>query len=142
MTCNIMFAPNANGVPLLNSNKPGEAACIKIPKQFHWLYDHKGSIDEECGKRMALWATGGGSTQPQAKARQTPQEYVDELIEKIDQCKDAVGLSEIDRKSKVAMDKLSKDEGLSSLHDRAAKAFRERRNSLELASDAFEISEG
>lgn len=130
MTANIMFAPNAAGVPMLKSDKPGEAACIKVPKQFSWLYEHRGSLDEECGKRMALWAKRDGSAQQvnvTSKPRQSPQEYVEELLEKIAVSENAVSLENIAAKAKTAMDKLAADESLSTLHSSVASALESKR---------------
>ena len=141
MTCNIMFAPNAAGVPMLNSVKPGEAACIKIPKQFSWLYDHRGSIDEDCGKRMALWANGGGANPAISKARQTPQEYAEELLAAVSQAPDAATLDNIERKAQKALAKMSEDDSLKSLHDDAIKAFADKRQEFVGSSDPFAVQD-
>lgn len=140
-TVNIMFAPNAAGVPMLESLKPGEAACIKIPKQFNWLYDHRGSIDRSVGKRMALWAKGGDpENKPARTARQTPQEYAEELLANIAQAPDAATLDNIERKAQKALAKMSEDDSLKSLHDGAIKAFADKRQEFG-SSDPFAVQD-
>lgn len=61
MALNALFLPGAEGVPSWESDKPGERAVIKLPAQFKYLQDTKGALDEEAGKRLALWAKGGAN---------------------------------------------------------------------------------
>lgn len=101
MTANIMFAPNAAGVPMLDSPKPGEAACIKLPKQFAWLRDHRGSVDESVGRRMAEWATGATVEKP--KPRQTAEQWTEELIGSIEVAGDAETIDALHAKAKAKL---------------------------------------
>ena len=134
MTANIMFAPNAAGVPMLESLKPGEAACIKIPKQFKWLYDHRGSVDESVGKRMAEWASGKGAKPATTPARQTPDDWTAEHIAAIENAATIDALNVITKKATAALAKLAKDHP--ELHDSAVEAAHERRAVLTAGDSA------
>ena len=127
-TVNIMFAPNAAGVPMLESPKPGEAACIKIPKQFNWLYDYKRSIGREVGKRMAEWAKGGAKPAP-AKLTMTPDQWLTDHVAAINAAATQEDLTAIYTKPvNTALARLEKDHP--DLHDRATEAFEQRQSQL------------
>ena len=127
MTANIMFAPNAAGVPMLDSDKPGEAACIKVPKQFAWLRDIRGSIDESVGRRMAEWATGKAKSAA-APAKQTAEDWTAEHIAAIESALTIDALEAIVKKASAALTKLKA--GKPELHDSAVAAADERRVEL------------
>lgn len=130
MTANIMFAPNAAGVPMLDSQKPGEAACIKVPKQFAWLHDHRGSIDEGVGRRMAEWATGATKPAAPSKPKQSAAEWAEEHIAKIEVAGSGDALDKLENHAGVA--KLAKGEP--ELHARVMKAIEDARGALEAVS--------
>ena len=58
MALNALFLPAAEGVPTWQSDKPGERAVIKLPAQFKWLAESGEPLNEEVGKRLAMWARG------------------------------------------------------------------------------------
>jgi hypothetical protein len=132
-TVNIMFAPNAAGVPMLESPKPGEAACIKVPKQFAWLYDHKGSVDEDVGRRMALWAKGGTRKQKVDPSEWLETTYLAGLAD-ADSAKSVDAFAE---KHAAALARLEKAHP--ELSARAAKALADRKAEFAGSSSPFDI---
>jgi ABC-type oligopeptide transport system ATPase subunit len=60
MAVNFLFLPSSDGVPTWQSNFPGERMAIKCPAQHRWLYDIKGPVNEDVGRRLAEWARGSG----------------------------------------------------------------------------------
>lgn len=59
MAMNCLLLPNANGVPTLRSEEPGERAMIKTPEQFRSLVSDSQPLSEELGMKLATWSAGG-----------------------------------------------------------------------------------
>ncbi|MHA7900801.1 MAG: AAA family ATPase [Henriciella sp.] len=70
MTVSTLFYPGSQGVPVLQSDKPGEYAAIKIPGQFQNLFKPGEQITPEHGRKLAEWAQGGEAPAKSAPARQ------------------------------------------------------------------------
>lgn len=64
LSLNAMFLPGSDGVPIWNSDLPGERLAIKLPKQFRALADNQIQFSEKVGRKLALWAAPGGSSAP------------------------------------------------------------------------------
>lgn len=58
MTVSILLPPAGRGVPDWNPANVGEKMMLKIPRQFSWLMEQRGPLDEDAGERMAMWAAG------------------------------------------------------------------------------------
>lgn len=72
MALNALFLPAAEGRPTWQSDKPGERAVIKLPAQFKWLAETDEPLNEEVGKRLALWARGSAVADKPRKTETTP----------------------------------------------------------------------
>lgn len=66
MTANALLMPNANGVPIWQSDYAGEKMMMKLPEQFLSILTKGTQLDESMGEKMALWARGGAA--PAAKS--------------------------------------------------------------------------
>ena len=60
MALSALLLPGADGRPTWRPENPGEKQAVKLPRQFRWLEDYDGPLDENVGKRLAEWAKGGG----------------------------------------------------------------------------------
>jgi hypothetical protein len=58
MTANFLLLPRADGVPVWDSEFPGELASMKLPRQFRSLFAKAEALSEEHGEAMARWAAG------------------------------------------------------------------------------------
>lgn len=58
-TVNCLLLPGAKGVPTWSSGYAGEKQMIKLPEQFRGLFADNKPLDEEIGRKLALWARGG-----------------------------------------------------------------------------------
>lgn len=64
MTANCLLLPNSGGVASWISDFVGEKMMMKLPDQFRSILSDKKPLDEEMGKRMALWARGENISAP------------------------------------------------------------------------------
>ncbi len=65
MTSSVVLPPNSRGIPNLRPTEAGHALFTKIPVQFEPFFKQGQQLDEELGRKMALWARGGHiETQP------------------------------------------------------------------------------
>lgn len=67
MALNCVLLPGSNGVPIWQSDMPGEQLAIKLPEQFRALAERGGPLTEGVGKSLAKWAKGESGGKP-AKA--------------------------------------------------------------------------
>jgi ABC-type oligopeptide transport system ATPase subunit len=102
LAVNFLFLPGSEGVPTWQSDKPGEHAAIKCPKQHHWLKERGGApVDEAIGQRLADWARGGVVSRPAAQPDPKPiapedlAPWADELEGMIDEAKTPADMSAI-----------------------------------------------
>lgn len=74
MALNALFLPAAEGRPTWHSDKPGERAVIKLPAQFKYLDAGDDQLDEEVGRKLAVWAKGSApaATEPQTAKPKSP----------------------------------------------------------------------
>lgn len=77
MTVATLLLPNANGVPLWQSEQIGERLTIKLPEQFRSVFHGGEQLSEAHGAAMAQWAAGGAARAP-----------VDDLIARYAKCDD------------------------------------------------------
>lgn len=68
MTVNCLLLPGARGVPTWDSENVGERMMIKPARQFDHIFEQKKPLDENTGRQLAEWATGG-----KASLRNEPQ---------------------------------------------------------------------
>lgn len=59
MTASVVLPPNSRGVPDLRPGEAGHALFTKIPIQFEHFFRPGQQLDEELGRKMAMWARGG-----------------------------------------------------------------------------------
>jgi hypothetical protein len=64
LSLNALFLPGSDGVPIWDSELPGERLAIKLPKQFRGLSEQRIQFTEKVGRKLALWAAPGGNTAP------------------------------------------------------------------------------
>jgi hypothetical protein len=72
MTASALLMPRAKGVPTWQSEKPGEQLMIKMPGYFNGIFQPGEALNEEHGRRMAMWAKGV----PQSSAERPLSERV------------------------------------------------------------------
>jgi ABC-type dipeptide/oligopeptide/nickel transport system ATPase subunit len=58
MTLNMLLLPRANGVPAWQSEREGEKAILKLPKQFEDVFSSKPQLSRDVGEKLARWAAG------------------------------------------------------------------------------------
>jgi hypothetical protein len=58
MTMNALLMPGSAGVPVWQSEFPGERAMMKLPRQFADLMAKSRPLDEDTGQALAEWARG------------------------------------------------------------------------------------
>lgn len=58
-TVNCLLLPGSNGVPVWQSEEPGERAMMKLPEQFRPIFADRQPLSEDIGRKMAEWAKGG-----------------------------------------------------------------------------------
>jgi hypothetical protein len=58
MTASALLMPRAKGVPTWKPEKPGEQLMVKMPGYFEGIFHDGEQLNEEQGRRMALWAKG------------------------------------------------------------------------------------
>lgn len=68
MAVNCMLPPRANGVPLWRSDHVGERLMMKLPNYLAHAFEDNKPLDEETGRLLARWASGG-SQAPAASGR-------------------------------------------------------------------------
>lgn len=61
MTVNCLLLPKAGGVPTWRSDNIGERLMMKLPKQFENIFSEQKPIDEQIGRSLATWASGGSA---------------------------------------------------------------------------------
>jgi len=67
MTVNCLLPPHANGVPVWESDRPGERMMMKLPEQFKGIFNQPGiQLDERIGHILASWAQGNTGNQPRS----------------------------------------------------------------------------
>lgn len=59
-----LLLPASGGVPVWDSQKPGEREMMKLPIQFQPLFAESKPLDEEIGEALAKWAEGDAAPQP------------------------------------------------------------------------------
>lgn len=64
MTASVVLPPNSRGVPNIRPAEPGHALFTKIPIQFEHFLRPGQQLDEELGRKMAMWARGGHIEMP------------------------------------------------------------------------------
>lgn len=75
MTMNCLLPPHANGVPVWNSDRPGERMMMKLPEQFKGIFNQPGiQLDERIGHMLASWAKGNTGESQQQPQQQQPQQ--------------------------------------------------------------------
>lgn len=89
MTVATLLLPNANGVPLWQSDQPGERLTIKLPEQFRSVFASGEQLGESHGAAMAKWAAGGVARSP-----------VDDLVSRYSKC-DEIGFSTLESERKI-----------------------------------------
>lgn len=66
MTVNALLPPGSHGTPRWEASQPGEEMMIKLPEQFRGLLlEHRDSLSEETGAKMAEWAAGDSAAPAQ-----------------------------------------------------------------------------
>lgn len=70
-TMQVLLYPGCGGVPTWNPQMPGERAMTKLPEQFRRIFAQSQPLSEEIGKRLAEWAAGGSTAEPEPAA-ETP----------------------------------------------------------------------
>jgi hypothetical protein len=63
MTLCCLLPPGARGIPVWESQFPGERAMMKLPGQFEQLFGEPRELDEDTGLKLAHWSAG---TAPQS----------------------------------------------------------------------------
>jgi len=58
MTMNALLLPGSSGVPVWQSDYPGERAMMKLPRQFESVFAKPRPLDEDIGQSLAEWARG------------------------------------------------------------------------------------
>lgn len=60
MSLQFLLTPGSDGRPTWQSDLPSERAVMKLPMQFREMFnrDKPAQLDEEAGRRLALWAAG------------------------------------------------------------------------------------
>mgnify|MGYP000258138056 CR=1 FL=1 len=58
MTMNALLLPGSAGVPVWQSEYPGERAMMKLPRQFIGVMEDGRQLDEGIGQSLAEWARG------------------------------------------------------------------------------------
>jgi hypothetical protein len=64
-----LLAPRSGGVPQWASDRPGERATMKLPRQFETVFLESRALDEEIGEKLARWASGAPAGDPELLAR-------------------------------------------------------------------------
>lgn len=62
MTMNALLLPGSAGVPVWQSEYPGERAMMKLPRQFMATMEDGRQLDEGIGQSLAEWARGKAPT--------------------------------------------------------------------------------
>ncbi len=70
-TVNCLLLPKSNGVPTWQSEQVGERQMMKLPKQFETIFADQRPLDENTGRALAKWATGG-QTSPHVPPSTSP----------------------------------------------------------------------
>lgn len=76
-TISTVLMPGAQGVPTWQSDKVGEQMSIKVARQFDWVRDWRGPLNQDFGRRLAHWARGDDA--PQQPAKKTGAEYMADI---------------------------------------------------------------
>lgn len=100
MTLKCLLLPGSNGIPVWESNFPGEQMMIKIPEQFKGIFASAPQLTEDVGEQLARWAAGG------APATARPS-WIDDLCAAYDSCSDPVGFERLERDRKSGWSKLN-----------------------------------
>lgn len=58
MTVNALLYPGSKGVPTWHPDHPGEKQMLKLPRQFHMLFEDPVPLSEDIGQTLAQWAAG------------------------------------------------------------------------------------
>ncbi len=74
LSLNVLLMPRANGVPTWQSDKDGENAVLKLPRQFESVFATKPQLSEDVGEALAKWAAGASQI-PRKSAAQLVAEY-------------------------------------------------------------------
>jgi len=83
MTLSTLLLPSARGVPRWQSDMPGEAQMLKLPRQFaEYFGGEPRQLDEDTGQKLAEWAAGSAKTHPDVAA----------LLEEYSRCGSVEGL--------------------------------------------------
>lgn len=95
MVLKMLLLPGAEGVPTWQSDYMGERAMIKLPEQFKefFIRDKPATIDEELGRKLALWAAGDFDS--------------DGLLKAYTECEDAEKFAALEEIRKDAWSKLT-----------------------------------
>jgi hypothetical protein len=101
MTLNTLLLPRANGVPAWHSDKEGEKAVLKLPKQFETIFGGKPQLSEDVGEQLARWAAG---------TSQTPKMTTAQLIAEYAACSEPSEFRRLEESRKVSWSAISKDE--------------------------------
>lgn len=100
MQLNCLLLPGARGIPVWDSEMPGERTAIKLPDQFKHLFAANPQLNEDIGEQLAMWAAG--TEAPKVRT-------ADELLEDYKKCSDSATLGRLESQRALAWQKLSKD---------------------------------
>lgn len=99
MSLQFLLTPGSDGRPTWQSDLPSERAVMKLPMQFREMFnrDKPAQLDEEAGRRLALWAAGA-AINPESTGRQHPLGMTDVavLLRGYAECADAHTLAELE----------------------------------------------
>ncbi len=87
MTMNALLLPGSSGVPVWESQYPGERAMMKLPRQFESVFAKPKQLDEDIGQALAEWARGGKAAPAEISAEEA--ERLQKLSDTGDDCADA-----------------------------------------------------
>lgn len=125
MALNCLLLPNANGVPTLSSNEPGEQQMIKVPGWARKIVTPGVALDEHMGAELAKWAAG------------VVPRSAEEVIADYERCADPGTLGMLNREAKALWPKANRDqrEAFRAARDAAEARIREAEASSSDGSD-------
>jgi hypothetical protein len=124
MQLNCLLLPGAKGIPIWQSDMPGEQACIKLPEQFRQLFSSNPRLSADIGEALAMWAAGTEAPKPRS---------ADELCADYARCGDPATLGRLESQRALAWAKLSKDDKV-----RVKQASDDARERIERAERTFD----
>lgn len=87
-TLQALLEPNSGGIPNWNPDGIGSRTIVKLPAQFHGLFEESKPLDESIGEALATWAKGGAAP----KVKDTPADPA--LSEEFERTLDVIATSD------------------------------------------------